>query len=213
MGYLPLFLNLEGSCCLIVGGGNVALRKARTLLEAGARVLVISPQFDAGFGPLAHDYPQQLAIESRPYESPDLSGFQLIFAATDQEAVNARVSAEARRAGVWVNVADDPARCTALAGAVLQRGSLQIAVSTGGECPALAAAIRDELSEAYSEWTGVYAAALGHVRHALNASCADSKKRTAILRHLAGQGIREGFHGLPLEELKQRLAEEAERMR
>lgn len=146
MGYYPVFLDLDGRPCVVIGGGAVAERKVGALVGLGALVTVVSPALSAGLDALAQA--GRVRHVGRPYEPGDLAGFQLAFVATDEGAVNAAVRREGRERGVWVNAADDPARCDFILPAVLRRGELVVAVATGGSSPALSRAIREEL-EAY----------------------------------------------------------------
>src|SRR5258705_5674585 len=144
--YYPVALDLRDRLCLVVGGGPVAEAKVEGLLAAGARVTVVSPEITEALTAWAIEG----SIIHRPnrHRPDDLDGQQLVFSASDQREVTESVSAEARRRGLWVNAADDPAFCDFLLPSVLQRGRLQVAVSTGGASPALAARVRRDL-EAY----------------------------------------------------------------
>jgi precorrin-2 dehydrogenase / sirohydrochlorin ferrochelatase len=144
--YYPVALDLRDRLCLVVGGGPVAEAKVDGLLEAGARVTVVSPELT---GPLAA-WAAGGRIIHRPHEyrTDDLDGQELVFSATDRREVTEVVAADARRRGLWVNAADDPAFCDFLLPSVLRRGRLIVAVSTGGASPALAARVRRDL-EAY----------------------------------------------------------------
>lgn len=146
MGYYPIFLDLRDRPCVVVGGGVVATRKAEALLDAGARVTVVSPAVGPEMAALVRQ--GKLRYLSRPYRDGDLTGHQLAFVATDDPEVSAAVFREGRQRAVWVNAADDPARCDFILPGVVQRGDLVVAVSTGGTSPALTRAVRDEL-EAY----------------------------------------------------------------
>ncbi|HMB34741.1 MAG TPA: bifunctional precorrin-2 dehydrogenase/sirohydrochlorin ferrochelatase [Methylomirabilota bacterium] len=141
--YYPVALDLRGRLCLVVGGGPVAEAKVHGLLAAGARVTVVSPELTTTLASWAADG----RISHRPHEygPDDLDGQQLVFAATDRREVTEAVAGEARRRGVWVNAADDPAFCDFLLPSVLRRGRLIVAVSTGGASPALAARVRRDL--------------------------------------------------------------------
>ncbi len=146
----PIFLDLSGRRCVVVGGGKVADRKARKLLQARARVVVISPEIGAELESVAAE------IHRRPYREGDLEGAHLAFAATNSREVNAAVAREARGRGVPVNVADEPSEGDFALPSTLRRGRLQVAVSTGGASPTLALRIRDELEEAFGpEWAGI----------------------------------------------------------
>ena len=135
---------------MIVGGGAVANRKARKLLQARARVVVISPKVEPELGSMAAE------VHERPYEEGDLEGASLAFAATDAREVNAAVAREADERGIPVNVADEPSEGSFALPSVLRRGHLQVAVSTGGASPTLARRIRRELEDAFGpEWAGI----------------------------------------------------------
>jgi precorrin-2 dehydrogenase/sirohydrochlorin ferrochelatase len=141
--YYPLCLDLRGRPCVVIGGGAVAARKVAGLLECGARVTVVAPSL----GPALAELYGAGAVEARlrPYQDGDLAGAVLAIAATDDAAVNGQVAAEAQARGVLLNVVDDPARGDFIVPAVLRRGALQLAVSTGGLSPALARWVRDAL--------------------------------------------------------------------
>jgi siroheme synthase-like protein len=136
-------LDLEGRSCLVVGGGRVALEKASGLAACGARVTVVAPEIDAGFGEL------RVELLRRPYETADLDGRFLVIAATSEEAVNRRVFIEAESRSLLCNVADVPELCSFILPAVHREGPIAVAVSTGGASPALAQRIRDEVAERY----------------------------------------------------------------
>lgn len=135
-------LRLEGRRALVVGGGAVALRKARALARAGARVAVVAPRIGAGFG--------RFETRRRAFRAGDVRGASVVVAATDDAAVNRRVHAACRARGIPVNVVDVPELCTFTVPAVFRRGKLTIAVSTDGEAPALAGAIRRDLERRYA---------------------------------------------------------------
>jgi precorrin-2 dehydrogenase/sirohydrochlorin ferrochelatase len=134
----------------VIGGGAVATRKARKLLQAGAEVAVVSPAV------LPELESMGVEISRRPYEYGDLEGADLAFAATDSREVNAAVTREAGERGVRVNVVDRPSEGDFAVPSTLSRGGLQVAVSTGGASPTLARRIRDELEATFGpEWAGV----------------------------------------------------------
>jgi len=165
MGYYPIFLEMKGRRCVVIGGGVVAERKVQGLLEVGASVTVISSAVSerlsswAKAGTICH--------RAQPYRPDDLSGFELAFVATDDPAVTAAVKREADRLGVWVNAADDPAQCHFILPSVLRRGELTVAVATGGSSPALSRAIREELEGYFTEDYTVLAEIVAEVRREL----------------------------------------------
>ena len=167
MGFYPIFVDLGGRPCLVVGGGPVAERKVEGLLTAGAAVTVVSPVLTERLGRLAGE--GVLRHLAREFRADDLAGFALAFVATDDGALNETVAHEARAAGVWVNAADDPARCDFILPAVLRRGDLTVAISTGGASPALTRALREELDAYLGQDYALLAELVGEVRRDLRA--------------------------------------------
>ncbi|HZQ59096.1 MAG TPA: bifunctional precorrin-2 dehydrogenase/sirohydrochlorin ferrochelatase [Acidimicrobiales bacterium] len=141
----PVNLVVDGRPCLVVGGGSVARRKVEGLLACGADVTVIAPSVDAAIAALP------VRVVARAYEPGDVIGYRLVVAATGDPSVNGTVFDDAEAAGVWVNAADDPARCTFTLPAVARRGQLLVAVSTGGASPAMAAWLRDKIAAGLGE--------------------------------------------------------------
>jgi uroporphyrin-III C-methyltransferase/precorrin-2 dehydrogenase/sirohydrochlorin ferrochelatase len=148
---LPITLSLHGRPCLVVGGGTVALRKVHALLEAGAAVTVVSPDPDGALEGLAEA--GRITLHRRPYRDGEASGHRLVFAATDNRETNSRVAADAEQAGIWVNVADDPALCTFHLPARVRRGDLQVALASRGTAPFAVRRLRSILEERFApEW-------------------------------------------------------------
>lgn len=167
MAYL-VNLDIRGRLAVVVGGGRVAVRKVRKLLQGGARVKVVAREAEAELALLASQ--GRIALEERPYAPGDLSGAFLALACASDEAVNAAVSEEARRLGILVNVADRPALCTFTLPAVVRRGDLTLAVATDGRCPALSRALREELERSYGEEYGALTDLMGRLRERLMAA-------------------------------------------
>jgi len=139
MDFLPLFHSLHGRTVLVVGGGDVALRKARLLDSAGARLRVVAPR--------VHDAVSRLAAELhlRSYAPHDLDGIALAVAATDDAPLNAAISAQAQARGLPVNVVDTPALCSVVFPAIVDRSPLMVAVGSGGHAPVLARLVRAKI--------------------------------------------------------------------
>ena len=147
MGYIPIFFDVTGRTCVVIGGGEVAARKVESLLEAGARVTVVSPRLSP---PLQAVAARGLVTHiARDYAPGDIKGCLLVYAATDDPKLHRELAAEARTLGIPINVADEPELCSFIAPAVVKRGALQIAISTGGASPAFAARIRRELEDRF----------------------------------------------------------------
>ena len=176
----PAMLDLAGRRALVVGGGEVALRKARTLADAGAAVRVVSPKFLAGF---ARD--KRLKCVAAAYASRHMRGMFLAVAATDDEAANARVAADARRAGVLINVVDRPDLCDFIVPATVERGRLRIAVSTGGASPSLARRLRDRLEGELGKEYATYLDVMAEVRRDLLARDLSPAVRRRLFERLS----------------------------
>jgi precorrin-2 dehydrogenase/sirohydrochlorin ferrochelatase len=147
----PILVDVDGRMVVVVGGGHVAERRARELLAAGGVVRVVSPEVGTGLAELAAK--GELTVEPRPYRQGDLEGAALAVAATDDPAVNRRVAADGRDAGVLVNRADAPEAGGFSVPAVLRRGDLTVAVATAGRAPGLAGAVRRRLEGDFGpEW-------------------------------------------------------------
>jgi siroheme synthase-like protein len=168
MAYYPIFLELTGRPCVVVGGGPVAQRKVDGLLGAGATVTVISSAVTPRLAALTAA--GRIRHVARDYRASDLDGQQLAFVATDDGQVNGEVAEDARARGVWVNAADDPANCAFILPSVLRRGALQVAVATGGASPALSRAIREELEGYFTEDYAALADLAAEVRRELGGS-------------------------------------------
>jgi siroheme synthase-like protein len=165
MGYYPIFLEMKDRRCVVIGGGAVAERKVEGLVAVGANVTVISPAITDGL----QDLLAQSAIRhvAREYRAGDRAGYDLVFVATDNSEINAAVSNEARSLRIWVNSADDPDHCDFILPAVIRRGDLAVAVSTGGVSPAVTRAIREELDEYFNADYARFVQIAGEVRREL----------------------------------------------
>ena len=157
----PVSLDVSGRSCLVVGGGRVAARKARTLVECGAAVTVVAPSLSADMESLV---PLLHALERREYGRGDASAFRLVVTATGIAEVDAAVYADADAAGVWTNSADDPAHSSFILPAVHRDGAVTVSVSTGGLSPALASWLRTRLGSECGDGLGILAELLGEAR-------------------------------------------------
>jgi precorrin-2 dehydrogenase len=163
----PIALDLTGRPCLVVGGGPVAERKVRGLLEASADVTIVSPRLTETLSGWVTA--ERVTHVAREYRAGDLAGHQLAFVATDAPFVSAMVAAEARMRRVWLNAADDPEHCDFHLPAVVRRGNLVVAIASGGTSPALTRLVRDELEDGLPEAYALLAEVAGLVRSELRA--------------------------------------------
>ncbi|MBI2852398.1 MAG: bifunctional precorrin-2 dehydrogenase/sirohydrochlorin ferrochelatase [Chloroflexi bacterium] len=160
--YYPVFLDIQGKKCVVIGGGNVALRKVKGLLEHGAKVDVVSPELCPEIVGLAEN--REIGVFQRHYQTGDLQGAFIAIAATDSRTTNSRIAREARERHVLVNVVDDAELSDFIAPAIVRRGGLSIAISTAGLSPALARKIRTRLEEDFGEEYAELARLIDEVR-------------------------------------------------
>ena len=145
--YLPINLTMKDRSCLVVGGGQVALRKIENLLDYDAKLTVIAPDIDKRIEFYAEK--GKLTVENRAYQSPEASSYGMVISASDNNEVNEQVSRDCRAAGVPVNVVDNPPLCDFIFPAVLRRDCLSVAVSTDGKAPFMAGFLRMILEEVF----------------------------------------------------------------
>jgi len=153
---------MRGRSCIVVGGGKVALRKISDLLETGAKVTVVAETPDPIIDDLAQK--ENIKLFRRPFKPEDIENAFLVFTATDDDSVNAEIAGIAKKYGALVNVVDNPQYCDFFSGAVVKRGPLRIAISTSGCSPGIAAEIRRELDELYSESFASFLQTVGEMR-------------------------------------------------
>lgn len=162
MKYYPVFWDITGKKCVVVGGGEVAARKVVRLLDCGAKVCVVSPQI----------VPELVAIKKEgriehignEYAGEHLCGAFLVIGATDNEQTNAAISQDAKTKGIPVNIVDDPQKCDFILPSLVERGDLTITCGTGGNSPALARYLREELENVYGEEYATLLNILGQLR-------------------------------------------------
>jgi precorrin-2 dehydrogenase / sirohydrochlorin ferrochelatase len=143
--YYPIYLDIEGRDVLIIGGGNVCARKAETMMKYGARVTIVSPEFTDEIEGWSRA--GVLQLRRKTYEEADLGGASVVIASTDDPCVNARIARDCRRRKIPVNVVDVTHLCEFIVPAIVERGSIQIAISTGGKSPALARTLKEDLQK------------------------------------------------------------------
>lgn len=188
MDFLPLFHNLRGRLVLVVGGGEVALRKARLLVEAGARLRVVAPQI---VEELRNLVVPEGELRERNYLSGDLDGCVLAIAATDDQRLNAQVSREAHARSLPVNVVDAPALCSVIFPAIVDRSPLMVAVSSGGDAPVLTRLVRARLETLIPAAYGRLAGLAQKFRGAVKQRFADVQQRRVFWEEVFQGGIAE----------------------
>jgi precorrin-2 dehydrogenase/sirohydrochlorin ferrochelatase len=175
MKYYPVYLNLKGRRVLLVGAGDIGLQKLGPLLRSHAQVHAVAPQALPAISRLARD--GKIKWSKRSYRTGDMSGAALVIAATSDPVLQKKVARDARSQGIWVNVVDVPPLCDFIAPAIVSRGDLQIAVSTGGAAPALAKYLRKKLESAISPEHAQFVAMVKKWRPAILKLPKDKRKR------------------------------------
>jgi siroheme synthase-like protein len=188
MNHYPInLINLEGKRAMVVGGGPVGARKVAGLLAAQISVRVISPAFTPELEHLAQT--DQIEVIRRRYQSGDLAGAFMVVAATDNPEVNTLVWQEAHQRGCLINVVDNPARCNFIVPAVVRRGQVTVAVSTGGAGPVLARRLREQLETVVGPEYGELAALLAELRPEIKTRFPSDETRLKLAYRLIDSGL------------------------
>lgn len=176
MPYFPMFIDLSGRPCLIVGGGTVAARKAEKLLPYSPDLRIIAPEFAPGF--------EGCTLLRRPYAPGDEDGMALVIAATDDPGLNHAISAACREKNIPVNVVDDKDLCTFLFPCLVQEGELSVGISTGGTSPTAAVWLKKQVSGLIPGGFDEILSYLEGLRPRIKASIPGEKERSAIFSTL-----------------------------
>lgn len=209
MGHFPFFIEIEGKKGVVVGGGQVAARKIEKLLPFGPALTVIAPQIAADIFRMKEKWEESrfgtaLLLKEREAEEHDLAGAAFVIAATDEEAVNAWVSAYCREHGILVNVVDDREKCTFFFPALIKDGAFTAAISTDGKSPAMAAGMRKRLKKAIPEGTGATVELLGAVRGKVLQFSDDPETRAHMFETLLDFCLERGGN-ISVSELEERF--------
>ncbi|PIP38237.1 MAG: siroheme synthase [Desulfobacterales bacterium CG23_combo_of_CG06-09_8_20_14_all_51_8] len=163
--FYPVNLDIKDRNCLVVGGGPVAARKVKTLMDCGAVVTVVSLEFSESFQKIAQT--PRLIMLQRPYETNDLAGKFLVIGATSNESLNRQINADAERRNMLCNIADVPDICNFILPSIIRRGDLCIAVSTSGKSPAFAKKLRKDLETFFGDEYARFLLLMGAIRKKL----------------------------------------------
>ncbi len=183
MPLYPVFLKLEGRKVLVVGGGAIAEQKIEGVLRSATDVTVIAPKISDRIRKWANE--GRLKVQIQEYQAGIATGYFLVIAATDDNAVNRAVYEEASSAGALANAVDDPPYCDFYAPALVSRGDFQIAISTGGQSPALAHQVRTKLEQQYGPEYAGWTAWLGRMRAGIREALPAGERRKELLHLLA----------------------------
>lgn len=184
--YPIALVNLHQKKCVVIGGGNIASRKVKGLLDADAQAVVVSPELCPTLAAWADK--NEINVIKRAYHSNDLDNAFLVIAATDNPKINQQVWEDACAKNILVNVVDEPAFCNFIAPAVVRRGPLSIAISSGGNSPSLSRRIRQDLEALFGPEYEVYVTLLGEIRD-LSLNSIPAKNRKTFWNHLLTSDI------------------------
>ena len=205
MSYFPFFMEIKGQKCLVVGGGMVALRKIEKLLPFGADITVVSPAFCTEIEEM-----EGITRICRRFEKNDIEGMLFVIGATDDENINAEISALCREKNIPVNIVDDPAKCTFFFPALVKRGEFVAGFSTGGGSPLAAQYIRKKVEDAVPEGFDKVVEVLASVREQVKAEISDIKIREKIFKVIFARALeKEG--NITETEIREIIRKEGER--
>ena len=201
MALFPMFIEMSGKKVLVVGGGNVALRKCEKLLPYGAEVTAVSGRFQPQFISL-----QGVALLFRPFRDEDIAGRDIVIAATDDRALNAHIAGLCREAGIPFNCVDEPENCTFIFPALTLRGRLSAGFCTGGASPTAAAYFREQFEESLPDGLDEILDFMAGIRPRVIAAVPDQRRRSRIFALLFAACIEAG--GEPDEDFVNSLVPE-----
>lgn len=185
--YYPVYLEMRGQPCVVIGGGKIAEGKVEGLLATQANVTVISPELTARLHELVET--NQITHLARAYQHGDLAGAFLVICATDKTEINHQVWQEASANWQLVNVVDDTERCNFIAPSILRKGDLTIAISTSGKAPALAVRLKERLQRELGPEYERFLELAGELREPLARHILDFETRKAVWYELVDSEI------------------------
>ncbi|WP_394203223.1 siroheme synthase CysG [Marinagarivorans algicola] len=209
MRYFPFFHDLQGKTCLLVGGGTIALRKARLLAKAGARITVVAPNIGAELAKLIAATGGQCVYQ--PYTQAHLNDAVLVISATDIDSVNTQVAEDCNARKLPVNVVDDPSKCTIITPAIVDRSPLIIGITSGGEAPVLARMVRSRLEALLPSTYGLLGQLASRFRDAVKARFSDGEQRRRFWEHTLQGPVAEQVFAKNLDQAEQLMRQALDR--
>ncbi len=195
MPYFPMFVDITGQKCLVVGGGRVALRKVQVLLDFDANVLVVAKEISDDIKAIAEELeqsPVRLILQEKEFGEPDMEGAALVVVATSDNALNSRISVLCRHKGIPVNVVDDKEKCSFIFPSYVKEGDLVGAFSSGGNSPVLAKYLKDKTGDFLTPELGELNDLLGEWRSTVIDKVPDESGRKAVFERILDSYIATG---------------------
>jgi len=212
MDYLPLFHRIAARPCLVVGGGDVALRKVRTLCEAGGHISLVAPRICQGIADMALEYPALLKLFEREYCKDDLDNMVLVIAATSDQPLNAAISTEAQQRNIPVNVVDNPALCSVIFPAIVDRSPIQVAITSSGTSPVMTRLLRGRIETLLPGNLGALAKLAARYRGKVKALLAGESQRRHFWESVLDGDVAEAVYAGNGEQAEQQLLTQLETM-
>jgi precorrin-2 dehydrogenase/sirohydrochlorin ferrochelatase len=201
--FYPVNLDIKGRQCLVVGGGAVASRKAKTLMDCEAIVSVVSPEFSEALKNL--EQTSGITLIQRPYQTSDLNDKFLVIGATNDEKLNRRINADAEQRNMLCNIADVPDICNFILPAIIRRGDLCLAISTSGKSPAFAKKLRKDLEKTFGDEYSLFLTLMGEIRKKLLAEEHAPEAHKPIFEKLIRHNLPEMIKNNEKEQINQVL--------
>lgn len=189
--FYPLMIDLDNKKIVLIGGGQVSIRKSKKFLEYGAEVYVVAPSFQEDFFVLKEAYAEKLCLVKDNYKSEYVIDAFLVVASTNSKEVNSKIASFCVEKNILCNVVDDIEESNFIVPSTVKRGDLLISVSTLGNSPSLCGKIRRELEETYGDEYEEYVKLLGEVRKHILETCKDNKEKKNILNNLVNLNLKQ----------------------
>lgn len=186
MAYFPMFIELKDRCCLVAGGGRIALRKVEVLRDFGAKITVTAPSILPEIMEM-----KDIVCLKKNFEKSDLEGLELVVAATDDQEENHRISLACREKKIWVNAVDQKEDCSFIFPAYLKEGEVVAAFSSGGQSPVIAQYLKAQMRPYMTSLLGELAEALGDLREELRNLNLESVRKS-IYQEILENGLEKG---------------------
>lgn len=186
MAYFPMFIELKDRCCLVAGGGRIALRKVEVLRDFGAKITVTAPSILPEIMEM-----KDIVCLKKNFEKSDLEGQELVVAATDDQEENHRISLACREKKIWVNAVDQKEDCSFIFPAYLKEGEVVAAFSSGGQSPVIAQYLKAQMRPYMTSLLGELAEALGDLREELRNLNLESVRKS-IYQEILENGLEKG---------------------